>query len=132
MLTGGCLCGYVRYALDGEPIDAGFCHCRQCQRSSGAPVLAWLTLPFGGLRYTSGKVRAFKSSGDYQREFCPECGTQIAFRAQHQPQRVDITLGSLDEPDSVTPEYHIWCQSQRPWLHLADGLPCYLDAGPDE
>ncbi|MGI2260078.1 GFA family protein [Shewanella sp. GXUN23E] len=131
-LTGGCLCGHIRYRLDGRLIDAGLCHCRICQRSSGAPVVGWLTMSNDSLCYTRGDIATYASSHKYQREFCPYCGTQIAFRAQVNPAMVDVTLSSLDDAEAIRPEYHIWCQSQLSWLHLDDGLPRFDDAGPDE
>ena len=130
-LEGGCLCGFVRYRLSVRPIDAGFCHCKLCQRSSGAPVLAWLTMPFTGFQYLEGEAAVFESSARYQREFCPRCGTQIAFRSIQRPATIDVTLCSLDEPERIAPQYHVWCQSKVSWLHLQDGLPHYEDAGPD-
>ena len=130
-LEGGCLCGYLRYLISAEPIDAGFCHCRMCQRSSGAPVLAWLTLSVADFRYSQGRPAIFHSSAQYQREFCPQCGTQLAFRAIANAKTVDVTLGSLDDTASVTPQYHIWCDSKVSWLHLDDGLPTFSNAGPD-
>lgn len=128
---GGCLCGQLRYAIDAELIDAGFCHCRLCQRSSGSPAMAWLTIPFSGFSYSSGEVGIFQSSEQFQREYCPRCGTQISFRAQSNPQRIDVTVCSLDHPDAVQPEYHIWCQSKVSWLHINDDIPQYPDGGPD-
>lgn len=130
-ITGGCLCGELRYTIDGDIIDAGYCHCRLCQRSSGAPTVAWLTLPTGGFRYTDGSPGVFASSEKSQREFCPACGTQIAFRAIRDPKAIDITLCSLDDPAAIAPQYHIWCQSKVIWLHINDELPRYPDAGPD-
>lgn len=131
-LEGGCLCGRIRYLIDADIIDAGFCHCRVCQRSSGAPSIAWMTIPFSGFRYTRGDVGMFFSSDRFQREFCSSCGTQIAFRAKSRPVKIDITLCSLDDSSKVEPEYHIWCQSKVRWLHINDDLPQYGDAGPDE
>ena len=133
-LQGGCLCGALRYRLDGAPanvIDAGYCHCRLCQRSSGAPVLAWLTLAFDALRYTRGAPAVFRSSTHSQREFCAICGTQIAFRRISAPRTVDVTLASLDDPSTVSPQYHIWYRSRLPWLEIADPFPRHEDAGPD-
>lgn len=134
MLTieGGCFCGKVRYAIHAEPVDAGFCHCRMCQRASGSPTTAWLTIPCGGFTYLNSAVAVFASSSRYQREFCPHCGTQIAFRSQIQPATVDVTLCSLDDPEALQPEYHIWLQSKVQWLQIGDKLPRYLDAGPDQ
>ncbi len=130
--TGGCLCGYLRYRLSAEPIDAGFCHCRACQKSAGAPVLAWLTLPRQAFAYTAGEAAVYASSPHGQRAFCPRCGSQLLFQSDHLPDTLDVTLASLDHPEAILPQYHIWTASQIAWLHLADTLPRYADAGPDE
>lgn len=130
-LAGGCLCQHIRYTIESPFIDAGFCHCRLCQSASGAPTTAWVTLPYSGFHYLNGTVNIFSSSPNYQREFCPHCGTQIAFRAQYQPKTIDVTLMSLDDSSQIKPEYHIWCESQVPWLSIHDHLPRYDDAGPD-
>ncbi|MFM2479895.1 GFA family protein [Celerinatantimonas sp. YJH-8] len=131
-LQGGCLCGAIRYAIDAILIDAGFCHCKLCQRASGAPAVAWLTIPFTGFSYTQGEIGVYASSANYQREFCSHCGTPLAFRAMQDPKTIDVTLCSLDDPTAVKPQYHIWCQSKINWLHLDDDLPQFMDAGPDE
>jgi hypothetical protein len=128
--TGGCLCGALRYAARGEPIDAGYCHCRICQRSSGAPVLAWATFPEDAFAYTRGAPATYRSSERAGREFCASCGTQIAFR-EDGATRVDLNLGSLDDPASLPPEYHIWTESRITWFETRDELPRYPDAGPD-
>ena len=130
-LEGGCLCGQLRYRISAEPIDAGYCHCRMCQRSSGAPVLAWLTVSVQGFQYLQGAPALYQSSARYQREFCSRCGTQIAFRAVTSATKLDVTLASLDDTARVSPEYHIWCESEVSWLHIDDDLPRYLEAGPD-
>ncbi|MGH8453612.1 MAG: GFA family protein [Nevskiales bacterium] len=130
-LEGGCLCGAVRYRVSAQPIDAGYCHCRLCQRSSGAPVLAWLTVPVHGFSYTKDRVAIFHSSSHSQREFCGTCGTQIAFRRSSSPKAVDVTLASLDDQSLVAPQYHIWRQSKVAWFETTDSLPRYEDSGPD-
>lgn len=128
---GGCLCGQVRYQIRGAPIDAGYCHCRICQRASGAPVVAWATFPIEALKFTQGTLHQYRSSASAAREFCGHCGTPIAFHALEKATVVDISLASLDDPASLTPQYHIWTMSQMPWLHIADDLPRYPDQGPD-
>lgn len=130
-LRGGCLCGDIRYEFNGELLDAGFCHCRLCQRSSGAPVLAWATGRADGFRYTAGKAQEFRSSAFAVREFCGRCGTQLLFRSKQSPGFIDFTLASLDDPGAVTPQYHIWTSSRIRWLHPQDELPEFTDAGPD-
>ncbi len=129
--SGGCLCGEVRYHIYSTSVDAGFCHCRMCQKSSGAPTIAWVTVVTEGFTYTRGEPALFQSSAQAQREFCGRCGTQLVFRQQRDPGLVDVTIATLDNPSLVQPEYHIWNSSRMEWLHLADQLPTYNDEGPD-
>ncbi len=130
IFIGGCLCGRLRYEAR-DPIDAGYCHCRLCQRSSGAPVLAWASFPTASFSYAKGEPATYPSSARGRREFCASCGTQIAFRGTPAPSRVDVNIASLDDPASIEPEYHIWVGSRVPWLHIDDDLPRYTDEGPD-
>lgn len=132
VLQGGCLCGSVQYRIETEPLDAGYCHCRLCQQSSGAPTLAWLTAPVQGFTYVKGSPTIFHSSQHSQREFCGVCGTQLAFRRSVSPKTVDVTLASLHEPAQVAPQYHIWRKSKIAWFETADALPQYEGAGPDQ
>jgi hypothetical protein len=128
--VGGCLCGHLRYEVR-DLIDAGYCHCRLCQRSTGAPVLAWATFPNVGFSYSKGKPQSYRSSPKGLREFCAACGTQIAFHGNDAPTRIDINIASLDEPASIEPEYHVWVGSRVPWFHIQDDLPRYTDDGPE-
>ncbi len=130
-LSGACLCGAIAYELEGDPIDAGFCHCRLCQRSSGAPVVAWGTWRWDCLHVLRGEPRVFRSSAKGERKFCEACGTQLLFVHQDAPLLVDVTLASLDEPERVVPHYHIWRMSRISWLETADTLPRHDDDGPD-
>ena len=130
-LEGGCLCAAVQYRISVQPLDAGYCHCRLCQRSSGAPTLAWLTVQVHGFSYAKGRPVIFHSSPHSQREFCGACGTQIAFRRSESPGTVDVTLASLRDPSLIAPQYHIWRQSKIAWFEIADSLPRYEDSGPD-
>lgn len=130
--AGGCLCGELRYTIQGVLVDAGYCHCRLCQLANGAPVVAWLTVPFAAFTYHTGTPRAYCSSPTYQRESCPTCGTPLVFRRQHGPSLIDVTIVSLDEPARVLPEYHIWRMSRLPWFDTADALPRHDEAGPDQ
>jgi hypothetical protein len=130
VFVGGCLCGRLRYEAR-DPIEAGYCHCRLCQRSSGAPVLAWAGFPIAGFSFTKGEPESYQSSPRGRRDFCASCGTQIAFRDSATPTRIDVNIASLDDPASIEPEYHIWVESCVPWLHIDDDLPRYMDEGPD-
>jgi len=129
---GGCLCGALRYRVAGPLVDAGYCHCRLCQRASGAPVVAWFTVAVGAFTWQLGSPRIYRSSALYQRESCAVCASQIGFRRIHEPRFVDLTIASLDEPGDLVPEYHIWRMSRLPWFDTADSLPRHDDAGPDQ
>ena len=130
-IQGGCLCGELRYESDAPPRDAGYCHCRLCQRSSGAPVLAWVTFPADRFAYLKGEPKTFQSSPRGQREFCGTCGAQIAYRKAEPSGTVDVNLATLDAPESVKPRCHVWTDSRIPWFDTADRLPRYADDGPD-
>jgi hypothetical protein len=128
VIEGGCLCGAVRYRITGEIIDSGYCHCRICQRSVGAPVLAWLTVKRADFAYTRGKPHGYRSSANVAREFCRICGTQMALQCEG---KIDITSASLDDPSQRAPDYHIWRHSRVAWFETTDTLPRYDDSGPD-
>jgi len=128
---GGCLCGAIRYRIEGEPLDAGYCHCRLCQRSTGAPVLAWASVPAGRFSFTAGAPASYASSAHGLRLFCANCGTQLLYREAKAPKTFDVNLGSLDHPEAVLPKYHIFTRSRIAWFDTDDALKRYEDEGPD-
>jgi hypothetical protein len=123
---GGCLCGAVRYRAT-DPVRTGYCHCRMCQKASGAPVVAWLMVPVDRYEVTKGAVATYQSSAEAHREFCGACGTQLVFRSKGAPNEVDINLATLDHPETLVPQYHIYTSSQIPWLHIHDELPRFKE-----
>ena len=127
--TGGCLCGAVRYVAD-ELKGAGYCHCRMCQRASGAPVVAWCGAPLSAFAWTKGAPKEYRSSAKSFRIFCADCGAQLGIRDADAPVEMEINIATLDRPEEVAPRYHIYTASQMPWLHLDDGLPRYSGERP--
>lgn len=126
-ITGSCLCGAVRYACQQAPVDILYCHCRMCQRASGAPVVAWAEFRLKAFRYTKGarRIRIYESSPDARREFCGDCGSQLVFRYTNS-KYVGVNVGALDDPDQVAPRCHIWTESQLAWFKVDDPpLPRY-------
>lgn len=120
---GGCLCGAVRYRIEG-PIDSvTHCHCGMCRRASGAPVVTWITVPAERFTATNGELARYKSSENAERTFCPSCGAQITFWSTRHPDDIDVTLGTLDHPEQYPADRHIWTSSQIHWLHLDEHLP---------
>ena len=128
---GGCFCGAVRYRVEGAPLDAAYCHCRMCQRTTGAPVVAWGSWPRERFSWRGSEPRILRSSEQAVRRFCGECGTQVLFWTADAPALVDVNLATLDDPARIRPEYHIWTASRIPWFETADTLPRHTDAGAD-
>ena len=128
---GGCHCGAVRYEIAGEPIDSGYCHCTDCRKTTGAPALAWATIPLDAFRILKGTPKTYKSSSKGERLFCAECGAQILFRETPDPIYVDINIPTLDMPDAVTPDYHIHFAHKISWFDTNDTLPRYPNREPD-
>jgi hypothetical protein len=120
---GGCLCGRLRYRIDG-PIDSvGHCHCGMCRRSSGGIVVTWVMVPAERFTFTSGTPGVYQSSQHGKRSFCRDCGAQITFWSQRSPAEIDITLGTLDEVRDYPADRHVYVKDRLPWLRLDEGLP---------
>lgn len=132
-LEGGCLCGAVRYRIAGAvpPDTVAYCHCRICQRSSGAPAMAWATFPAAGVWVTQGTPATYHSSAQGLRQFCRDCGTPLFFAYTEGPPELDVSVASLDEPGKLPPQYHIWTSSRLPWFDTTDKLPRHAEDGPD-
>jgi hypothetical protein len=126
MLTGGCFCGRVRYQAEGMPFNETNCHCSTCRRTTGAPFVAWFSVPRSQLKLT-GEPTRFRSSGKATRSFCPDCGTQITFDLDGAGDEIDITTSSLDDPNWVAPVDHTWTSGRLAWVKLADGLPQFRE-----
>ena len=131
--TGGCLCGVVRYELSSDPFDAGWCHCRTCQLNSGAPAMAFATVPIGDFRWTDGKadVREIRTSSFGHRKFCGRCGTPFLMQVDHQPETIDFSISTLDAPDDIAPNFHIFWASRIAWFDPGDQLPRHEKFRPD-
>ena len=132
-LKGGCACGAVRYELASDPFDAGWCHCRTCQLWSGAPAMAFASVAADDFAFVAGEesVKRFDSSSFGRRTFCGDCGTPLLMEVDHQPDTVDFTLATLDDPDSVEPAFHIFHASRIAWFETADELPRHDRFRPD-
>lgn len=111
---GGCLCGRIRYSLNGEPDFPHYCSCKMCQRVSGAPITAWadFLLP---IVYEGDEPVFYRSSNNTQRAFCPECGSSL-FALNDGSDSVCVMLGTLDHPDSIVPETQSYPESAPKWL----------------
>jgi hypothetical protein len=128
---GGCQCGAVRYVTTGAPMVVAVCHCSMCRRASAAPSVAWAMFNQEQVE-VRGELKRYASSAEAERSFCPNCGTQIAFTATFLPGLIDITVGSLDDPEALPPSLHYWGDRQLSWCHYADKLPVFPQFPPME
>jgi hypothetical protein len=123
-LQGGCQCGAVRYAVDGEPQHVALCHCEGCRRSAGAPAVAWAAFAEDEFSLKQGELTTYNSSGSAMRSFCPVCGTGICYRnADMLPGIVDIQAATLDNPDALPVQAQIQTAERIEWMATAHELP---------
>lgn len=122
-IVGGCLCGAVRYRASAEPLRGVICHCQTCRRHSGAPALAFVHFPIEAFQWTGAPPSWFRSSQFAQRAFCANCGSTLGMREDVLADRVQVSIGSLDEPARVRIDDHVWTQSRLPWFDTRDELP---------
>lgn len=129
---GGCACGTVRYEVSSEPFDAGWCHCRKCQLSSGAPALVFATVLLDDFRIVTGEgaIGSVRLVPFGRRRFCSACGTPLTMQVDHQPDTIDFTVATLDDPTSVAPGFHIFTQHEIGWSRVADDLPRHRGSRP--
>jgi hypothetical protein len=114
-VTGGCQCGRVRYRATIEKNDAYLCHCRMCQRATGGVSIAFKNLPKTDVIWETQPDR-YASSPIAQRGFCAQCGTPLTYEANAHD-RMDLTVGSFDDPDRFYPTEHCGTESwHAQWL----------------
>ena len=129
-LTGGCLCGAVRFRVRAEPIVTALCHCALCRRAAGAPVVAWAMFPLPAFALEAGAPTSYASSPGVERGFCGRCGTTLSFVADFLPGLIDLTIASFDAPERLPPQLHMWERMRVPWLAIGDGLPRHAELPP--
>ena len=125
MLKGGCFCGWIRYEAAGTPFHETNCHCSICRRTTGAPFVAWFSVPRSRFRLLCGAPARFRSTAKGTRSFCPRCGTQLTFEHDEFPDEIDVTVCSLEQPERLPPKDHTHASSSLGWIRLADRLPEY-------
>ncbi len=122
VLTGGCQCGAIRFAISAPPVRVSICHCRMCQKATGAPFASFADVEKSDFAWTKGKPAAFRSSSIAERDFCSACGTPLSFRRIDGP-RIEILTGSFDRPDRVVPTRQYGAESRLGWVVAIANLP---------
>ncbi|MEO0979621.1 MAG: GFA family protein [Pseudomonadota bacterium] len=106
-MSGGCLCGKVRFVAHGHPYRVGLCHCLDCRKQHGALFHASAVFPESAV-VIEGETRSYQG-----RYFCPLCGSSVFSRTSDE---IEINLGSLDNTDQFMPTYELWTKRRENWL----------------
>ena len=124
-LTGGCHCGAIRYAMPRAVEHNALCHCSDCRRHAGAPMVGWAMVAAEAVQIT-GTPATYHSSEHGRRQFCRDCGTGLFYRnAAVLPGMLDIQTGTLDDPDAMPPTAHIQTAERLGWMEEAHALPSF-------
>src|SRR5690606_27358238 len=120
---GGCRCGAIRYAVEGEPLHHAICPCADCRASAGAPMVAWYCVKEEQFSLEAGEPAEFEGTSGARRQFCPRCGTGLFYRnAQSLPGLVDIQAATFDDP-AVAPSAQVQCAERLAWVDELSQIP---------
>jgi hypothetical protein len=129
-LKGGCACGAFRYKLTAAPLIVHACHCRDCQRLTGSAFVTniWIEKKF--VEIASGSPKSFKltagSGKPHEVFFCETCGTYLWSEYHASPgDTLLVRVGTLDHPELVKPDVHIFTRSKLPWFDLPKDVPSF-------
>ncbi|TPW28730.1 GFA family protein [Pararhizobium mangrovi] len=119
---GGCRCGAVRLAAEGEALWRSWCHCVDCRKTTGAPASAFVGFRAEDMRFEGEAARTFRE-GPIERSFCGECGSPLSYRDDRLPGEIYVYLGVMDDPEAFPPTLHAFESQRLSFLHIADDLP---------
>ena len=130
---GGCLCGAVRYSFDARPLAVVACHCRDCQKLSGATNLLTVYAPRESFTHEQGDIDRYRKRADTGREAdyfrCARCGVRVWHEPLTAPQLTMVAAGTLDDPSWAIPVAHIWTSRAAPSASIPEGVPSW-EQGP--
>jgi hypothetical protein len=113
---GGCYCGYIRFAIEGDIETAGLCHCDNCRKATGGHVVAWVMARKDRFSITSGELTRYQTDTKAWRGFCPKCGTSVTYESTKRLDQIDITTGSMDHPENFPPQWDAFEEERLPWV----------------
>ncbi len=125
---GGCMCGAVRYQVNGPQTYAGICHCDDCRRATGGAYVPWFGVAPENFQVIKGEITEHESSPGIRRGFCSNCGSSLTFGGEGWNDMA-ITMASLNDPNSITPESNVFLRERLHWVKFNedmrnyDGLP---------
>ena len=122
MPKGQCHCGAVHYEMPAETIHKAICHCSDCRRHAGAPMVAWGLVNRDRLK-VDGKTKEYASSANGRRHFCPNCGTALFYTNDVIfPGQIDVQIATLDDPDSIVPQAQIQLAERIGWVDKLESM----------
>ena len=120
-MTGGCLCGAVRYRITARPKLQLACHCKNCQRVSGSAFSLSCLVPHEAFTL-EGELKLYVGEADSgnktRRWFCPTCGTGIYVEVAARPDAVALRAGTLDDASWFKPRVNLWTDSKQDWVPI--------------
>jgi hypothetical protein len=125
-VTGGCLCGAVRFASSAPPVATRQCWCRLCQylgAGSGTVNVCFRSETFRIQGQTADHQSVADSGSVMHREFCALCGTPLFSRAESRPHLIFVRAGALDDPELARPSMTIWTAQAPTWACIPDDIP---------
>ena len=126
VLEGGCHCGAIRYRVEREAATHVLCHCTDCRRHAGAPMVGWTMYASSGCTTTRGTPKIYASSEHGRRYFCADCGTGLFYKNDKVlPGIIDIQSATYDDPTAVPARVHIQTAERIPWMKHAHELPAF-------
>jgi hypothetical protein len=132
-LTGGCLCGAVRFEITAPLTAASYCHCTRCQRRTGGAASAQSRIDGSTLRIVAGEdaVRAYRPPTGFEKLFCGDCGSALFSRNPEDASQMSVRLGVFDEDPGVRPSWRQFVAYAAPWEPIPDdGLPRFDESKP--
>lgn len=124
-MKGHCHCNAVHWESDAQAAWSCYCHCSDCRRNCAAPVTAFFGLPHEAVRWLGQAPKIYRSSEGVERLFCGKCGTQVAYRTARDTVNIHLYTATLDNPETLPPQFHVFHADHLPWLNLQDKLPRY-------
>lgn len=125
MLHGQCHCGAIQYDMREGTEHQALCHCTDCRRHAGAPIVAWAMVPAESLSIR-GVPQTYASSEHGRRHFCGTCGTSLFYTNETVlPGMIDVQIATLDDPDALPPRAHIQVAERIGWMATAHELPAF-------
>ncbi|MHB8473880.1 MAG: GFA family protein [Gammaproteobacteria bacterium] len=135
MITGGCLCGAIKYEISSPFQFARNCHCSMCRKATGAAFATWAYVEVSNFRWVQGEEQLgrYQSSPEITRTFCKVCGSTLQYVAKQASQDAfGLALGTVDGDPGCKPMRHVMVGSKAPWFEIIDHLPRSEEAAPNE